>query len=459
MRLAFGLGLSPSPVITPAITLESLLAEAGAADWDVSADVFQLADGTVAGAQGEAVRYIGDHTGHGLHATASDRGGVLKLRATSVPIIENNQTTDTFQFPAAIQGTTGTFVYETLTGKAAILMDAGVDMPRYQFTRACWFPRVLSAGEKAAALAGMNRFAIYRTGEQFNDLLNPSAGYFAFLGGDYEDIGATITFDWETSDSVTVPPWSEAATAYPYMSYVTGRTPREYFDTVVSNDATLKAYEIGWFTAGDHLQMVQDLTQWPALEAYNVVAVGLSGELDVSGWPVTLRGYNIHAGNGWVCPEGRWPDFSTAANKLVIEQFGAMGMNLTGAADLTPLVNCTSVAIVAYRTTSIDVSGLTALNNFLVLDCTELHTLDAEGCTSLPDIFTLNGCPALKNVNIKDCAIDQAHLNTILVKLDSYGLSNGNIDARVAAGVKASGAGATAVTAMLGRGYTITENP
>lgn len=151
----------------------------------------------------------------------------------------------------------------------------------------------------------------------------------------------------------------------------------------------------------------------------------------------------------------------------------------------------------SYDHTEIDVAGKTALVNINFGENPNAVTVNLAGCTGLTGSGSANGqlwrdnCPAvttldasgtnldllasnsgsirpyfhpngLKFVNFNGCTIGQFLLNAWAASLNDLGLSNGNLDLRVAGGLvpdnSGGSLGASAVTAMLGRGYTILTN-
>ena len=143
--------------------------------------------------------------------------------------------------------------------------------------------------------------------------------------------------------------------------------------------------------------------------------------------------------------------------------------------------------------TSLNVSGLTSLEDLYANSCPNLAYLNVQGCTGLTntdlsksticDAFeTLNfsGCSSLEyaelsgNVNLtnviitgclsivflsaQSCALTVSSVNTILTTLDANGVLNGFVSLSGGTSAAPTGAGITATTSLQGKGWFVDTN-
>lgn len=138
--------------------------------------------------------------------------------------------------------------------------------------------------------------------------------------------------------------------------------------------------------------------------------------------------------------------------------------------------------------TSINVSNL-PIQNFYALDCATLHYVNVSGCTNLidtelfeDDIYELDftgctslesatiflnanlstviieGCPNLIYLDAGDCALSEDVVNNILITLDNNGLENGEVYLQNGTSSAPTGAGATAASNLMAKGWTVSTN-
>ncbi len=183
--------------------------------------------------------------------------------------------------------------------------------------------------------------------------------------------------------------------------------------------------------------------QWPSLNYYYISRNSFEGCVDSSQWATASAGlelmdfYKQPAGNSKLT--GRFPSFTDAAFRLILRHLVFSYASLSGELNVTPLK---------------------ALSYLCITGCDRMTKLTMQSVATLVTFFGDAGTlPLWRDMDLNGSTITQAMLNTLLQNIDGNALSNGTIDARVAGGVKASGAGALAITAMTLRGYTILENP
>ena len=131
--------------------------------------------------------------------------------------------------------------------------------------------------------------------------------------------------------------------------------------------------------------------------------------------------------------------------------------------------------------TTLDVSGwnTASVTNFryFAYNCFSLTTLDVSGwntanvtnfqyfalnCTSLSALthgtaFAASPCTNY-SVAFQNCALPAANVNSILVDIDNAATSSGTLHINGGTNGAPSGAGATAVTNLTGRSWTVTTN-
>lgn len=137
---------------------------------------------------------------------------------------------------------------------------------------------------------------------------------------------------------------------------------------------------------------------------------------------------------------------------------------------------------------SLDVSNL-PIQRFYATDCPTLHFVNVSGCTSLVDTelfeddiyqldFTgcsslqaalvflnsnlnrliIDGCPNLEYLDAGDCALNRNVVDNILMILDDNGLTGGEVYLGGGTNAAPSGAGATAASNLIGKGWTVSTN-
>lgn len=300
--LGLGLGLPFTQARSggAAVTLSSLLAEAGAADWDISvaASLKQNSDGTTAVASTDPIGYIADQTGHGLHLTQATAGKRMTLssRITGIPMVQSDCNDDCYDLPAGLAAAGGTFAFASAHGEPQCYWVAQRDqLPHAQFGRACWFPRALSSDERTAVLAGLGAiFDTTHTLETLDTGLTLSA-YFASANlytslDDASSLGATVSLNLQTSTDVgPFPPWDTSG----YYSTVTC-TAREWAD-ITTTAADIESIELGYWIVSNVLGRAFDTTDKPNLKVW-AQSHKFEGQFPpVADWPADVEYVSLSA--------------------------------------------------------------------------------------------------------------------------------------------------------------------
>jgi len=150
-------------------------------------------------------------------------------------------------------------------------------------------------------------------------------------------------------------------------------------------------------------------------------------------------------------------DVSGNTNLLQIDIEGT-GFTAVDVSDCTNLILLSCGSDVE----TVDVTNCTSLETLRLTGATELTSLDVSDCTSLVTLvvsgsgltsLNVSGLLSLVNLDGASCGFNQAAVNAILVALDSNNASNGVVD--LTNNAIPSGAGATAVTSLTGKGWTV----
>ena len=171
------------------------------------------------------------------------------------------------------------------------------------------------------------------------------------------------------------------------------------------------------------------------------------------------------------------------------------GLPLDGTFDLTPIGSCLTVFYLNYVALgSVDYIGvvpnlysLTVLFNPAITSftmgsnfpaCIDVELFQCDNLSSVsvagnPQLVTLHleqvgfgplttldvtGCTGLTGVYATGCTLDQASVNNLLVTLDNSGLSGGTVNITFGTSPAPNGAGATAKTNLIGKGWSVSTN-
>lgn len=440
--------------------------------WNMAnSDVFTTHNGSTPSGQGDPVGYVEDLSGLGNHLTQPDaaKRPVLSTRV-SEPMQQLDLIEDCMEWP--FNGTVGGFACRSMHGISIGTIEAGTIMPAWQIMEAVYRDRPFS-DEEATNIQTLWAGHTTHDMEVITTQLNPNNYSFgAFVnGGDFEaDHGSTIGFTFETSsDSALFPPWTLGYYGNLYMDYVTGLTPREYADVVITTPAALKNLAIGWYS-NDHYGKVFDLTTLPSLEVYQVFGRAFEGFIPpATDWPASLK--IVSFGQGLIGNsqlEGIWPDnFDDAPCKTGITYFQSGINRVRGTLNLTAFTNLENLTIAFSQMAHVDAHGLTSLNYFYASGSDAypmafLETINCSGCTSLVTTYPTGPSPtktpALHSINFNGCPINQTDVDAWLAVMVAIGNTGGVIDLRVAAGITPTGAGLADKATLEGTGNTVFVN-
>lgn len=114
-------------------------------------------------------------------------------------------------------------------------------------------------------------------------------------------------------------------------------------------------------------------------------------------------------------------------------------------------------------TPALQTLALQTNDNLAFVDATglsELLYLEASqpNATLLLTSLVITGCSKMNHLSVQTAALDQASVDNALVWLDSTGVINGIVNLSGGTSPTPSGAGATAATNLIGKGWTVTTN-
>lgn len=138
---------------------------------------------------------------------------------------------------------------------------------------------------------------------------------------------------------------------------------------------------------------------------------------------------------------------------------------------------------------SLDVSGLTSLQDLYALECPNLTYVNVQGCTSLIDVdlslddlesldlsgcttlescalfdnpnlvnVIIDGCPNLQVLNSSGCALFSSSVDYIITTLDNNGLINGYLELSGGTNGVPSGAVTGNILSLTGKGWNVFTN-
>jgi len=161
-----------------------------------------------------------------------------------------------------------------------------------------------------------------------------------------------------------------------------------------------------------------------------------------------------------------WPSFSVP--NIVTSQYISLSWS-SPSINFNSLQTLDSLQLAMAGSTSISLPALNTVNiGMSVYNCTDLVTLSMPNLNNVPNLWIFSNS-LLTTVTLwtlsntisfswSDCAFNVATVNSILVKLDANGLSNGTVTLIGGTNATPTGAGATAAANLISKWWTVATN-
>lgn len=339
---------------------------------------------------------INDQFGLGNNLTqSSDTSRPTLVTSQNKPMVQMDLVDDYFEWP--FEGVLGTFWFLSVTGAQCYTLRAGPNMPICQFLEAGFINRIVTDDEYDLIIASLNnRMVAYHDFSAITGVSYSSSYHFSRVTGTpYDDaIGTTFHIDFEIAEnSPEIPPWS----GYGYSAF--GSSPREYADIIVVDDDTLLMMDIE-----NAYGQVQDLTKWPALEAYSKIGWTEGTLPSAVNWPSNLQALVIdnYISDTNVLLEGVFPsNFSDAACASTLKIL-TLNSNLSGPLDITAFTAMDKLWIKGKRMSSINCTDLVNMTQCYLSDLNELTDdgINVTGCTGVTQVAINGSSEAVVTLNL-----------------------------------------------------------
>jgi hypothetical protein len=249
----------------------------------------------------------------------------------------------------------------------------------------------------------------------------------------FESTSSTITVDWGDGTQISTNITSENQFFEPHRYPERGvkYTIRVCFSNIENID------QVKWFTSQDALTEVRGIKNFTSVvdieidnqrfESFDVSGMNTLEELDLS--DNALLSY-INFGSGL-------PN---------LKEIALNDCNFSGAFDFTIFPAIEQIRIQRNNLTSIDASNLLNLQFLVVLSNSNLSNLD------------ITGSPSIYFINASDCAIPTLLVDSILVQLDTNGITDGNVNLSGGTNGIPTATGLAAKASLEGKGWTVNVN-
>ena len=135
-----------------------------------------------------------------------------------------------------------------------------------------------------------------------------------------------------------------------------------------------------------------------------------------------------------------------------------------GSLDFTSCSSLDSVALWSYNGYDLNCFNLSNLTNIFLYYSYNINSIAIEGCSSLESVdatdsgsnlteLSIDGCNSLTTLSLGYCPLYEASVNSILINLDDFGLSDGSVN--LSSGEAPTGDGITAAANLVTKGWTV----